>query len=206
MYAELSVNVLRTECGMFSWRERGLGAVRVQQDCRLIFVWELGPGWGSPSDDQLHQDHLSSLRSRFLNSPQPHTSRWRPGTGPGACWFISSSGVARKHWAVMAGVHVQSGELAAQALWWAWAWKATYLSECHQNLLPALRGPCEQEAENTRAGDQGLLFVSFWITHQETLLWNNHVGSGIHCPEVAVCFQRAMLQEESGRGALVGGS
>lgn len=69
MYAELSVNVLRTECGMFSWRERGLGAVRVQEDSRLIFVWELGAGRGSPSDDQLHQDHLSFLRSRFLNSP-----------------------------------------------------------------------------------------------------------------------------------------
>lgn len=64
MCAELSVNVLRTECG-------GLGAVGVQEDSRLIFVWELGAGQGSPSEDQLHQNHLSSLRSRFPNSPYP---------------------------------------------------------------------------------------------------------------------------------------
>ena len=45
---------------MFSWRERGLGAVRVQGDSGLIFVCDLGAGRGSPSEDQLHQNHLSS--------------------------------------------------------------------------------------------------------------------------------------------------
>ena len=72
-------------------------------------------------------------------------------------------------------------------------------------MLPALKGPCEQEAEKTRAGDRGGYLSPSGLLIKR-LCSEIIMGSGIHCPEVALCFQRAVLQEESGRGALVGGS
>ena len=82
------LNVCRTECKCsedWVWgvllERGGLGAMRVQEDSRLIFVWELGAGWGSPSEDQPHQNHLSSLRSRFPNSPYPTPADEDPGGG-----------------------------------------------------------------------------------------------------------------------------
>ena len=56
---------------MFSWKERGVGAVRVQGESKLIFVWDMGVGMESPAEDQLHQNHLSYLRSGFRAHPTP---------------------------------------------------------------------------------------------------------------------------------------
>lgn len=46
--------------------------MRVQGESKLIFVWDMGLGMESPAEDQLHQNHLSYLRSRFQSPQHPH--------------------------------------------------------------------------------------------------------------------------------------
>lgn len=150
------LNVCRTECKCLRGLKGGdLVPWESRSDSRLIFVWELGAGQGSPSEDQLHQNHLSSLRSRFPNSPYPTPQQIKTREGP---------------WSLLVSPAPQV-LLINTELWWlgstcrVGSWQHRPCDGPEHERQPAFswvpseyaacsRGPVSRKLENTRAGDQ----------------------------------------------------